>query len=236
MMMIVTALLLWGASLPLAAQTPTETPSPAPTGTAGNLVVQVTPTPSLQEQMNQLAAQVEASDNANLLVLLINKLFDWPIFVLVLVIAFRAPFVRFLDRIANSAHSVRFGDISVELSDVELLLVEREILRFGIMLADADGDFSKDESSVVLGIARDMPEYMHLLTERGKYEVLKKALNIAAADQEIRKTEYDHIMKFATKFDMSRDDIDQKIVAICREDNIAPPPQLAAYFPTNEND
>jgi hypothetical protein len=190
----------------------------------------LTPTPNLTTSTP--IAQSPEDFSKDWWAVLLDKiaLLLWPIVVLALVWRFRKPISILLERVASTVQTLEIGNVKLGLPYVTEAIVEREILKIGIMIATIDNDPDPDELRFLERITTGMAVELDKLAVQDKVRILREGVNMAASDGVIKNEEYVALILRATKFDMVSE-LDDMVIEKCllplRKGRYpTPPPQL----------
>jgi hypothetical protein len=209
------------------APTVNATAIPAPTNQAAAIENQVA---AIEDRVRQLEDPTKG---------LAGKALDflgsiaWPLVLLVLVFYFRIPLHQFINGLATRADKARIkiGDFEI-WSETELdnMIVEREILKIGISIATIDKEYSEVELRLLEQRAASMTEKLGKIAPDSKIRILNEAINMAAVDNVIKDEEYIAIRNLAAQIEMPEYQLEDIIIRRCLPGTISPPNLLRAKF------
>lgn len=130
-------------------------------------------------------------------------------------IIFMIPVYRLLTNLASrlsSASKIKIGDVEIHRETLADIIIEREKLRTGIYMASVDGISKETEFKYLRTIELEMPNRLEELTKDGRFTVLQTAIQMSIVDFDLDQREYNALKNLGAKFDISKDDLDVKII------------------------
>ena len=106
------------------------------------------------------------------------------------------------------------------------VIADREVLRLGLQLANADHEFSERESQYLLYVADSLRRNVEKLSTESTQRVLREVIRVALADKQFREAEYAEIHRQAQRFDISDKALRDLIEFECKQVSVDLPPQL----------
>lgn len=217
-----------GFSLNLSAQQTTTPPAPTPASTPQAVG---TATLSPEEQIVHLEsriAELERAENEedSLLRLFFIELFEYLwIFPLIFILwVFYEPINKLIQNIDRT--QIEIGGIKYSSESLKHVIIDREILKFGINVAIVDDEVTVEERDYLRRRASIMTGRMDHLMEEDKLIVLNEAILIATIDQEFQSQEYEAIADKAAELNIPQHIIDDMIRDRCKKEQIPLPEQL----------
>ncbi len=139
----------------------------------------------------------------------------WPIFALVLRPFIIPPITKFFGR----AKTMSIGNLVLTETEARNAVTERELLKYGILIAASDGKVNEVESELLNRLAYSMANRIDDLNEEEKKKVISAAINTATADKEITIHEYQIIKTVACtgKFKMQLFELHNEIFTWCHQ-------------------
>ncbi len=215
--------------------TPVITATPTPTTTT-------TPTPeptvTLEERITKLETDLvqlnETPGNFwDYLLIYLERFLSWPVVVILIVLVFKGHLKNILSKFSFQDFTIiKLGDqIELSRSEVDRIVLEREILKIGIDIAKSDDDFSPKEMAYLATRASTMSERIDSLTEDHKKVIIQEAISMVIADGQFKSVEYDAIRKKAKSFQISKTEVDNIIFQQCNfSDDFKPPSELQSRY------
>ncbi len=198
--------------------TPTDPPS-SPTANAATpppLVPQGQFTGPIEELDERIDELERTSSNPWLTILEI--FISWPGVVIVLILFFQRSLRRLMNRIAENIEEITIGELHLKVPVVKDIVIQREILRFGLEVALSDEDPSADELKELRQLAKQMEvEYFTRLDDEGKRRVLNAALQVIYADGVVQLGEYDKMLYYATQLNTTEEDLREIVLRAYNE-------------------
>ncbi len=124
--------------------------------------------------------------------------------------------------------TIKIGGFEWTSSELDSVLVEREILKSAILMAAIDENFSEPEKLFVENRASSMVDRLGTLSDHGRRKVLHESINMAAADKIIRKEEYRALRLRAAEYGTSEEELNRQVIEKCLQSGTEPPPELRA--------
>lgn len=164
---------------------------------------------------------------------------EWPFAVLMSVIILHRPLGYLISNLGDSLGKLRQLKIGKNLAfstdEIIGVLIDREILKMGILMAHAEGGISPPEADDLLRLASPMKSEVQRLSKEQKIQVLDESINMALIDGEIQKQEYVRIRELADLYNQDakgddKVDVDKLVVLACYYQNVKPPEQLTNYY------
>ncbi|NOR68206.1 MAG: hypothetical protein GQ532_00650 [Methylomarinum sp.] len=174
--------------------------------------------------MNDAAVQ----ENIAQLALVVSYL-AWPITVLFIIKVFYQPIFNFLNNLSAKiveVNKIKIGGFEFSASELENAIIEREILKIGIIIGTSDKRVNKEEMNFLETRAISMGGDPKNLSHSAKKRILKQAVLIATADKKTTDEEYEELKRIGLKYDISGDEVDSMVLEYCAELRASLPPVL----------
>jgi tellurite resistance protein len=176
--------------------------------------------------------------SGNLIYVVIRDM-QWPFAILVSVLILRQPIGDFLENLGESLarlRNLKIGEnFTFTTEEIIEVLVDREKLKMGILIAMAEGGINAQEAEHLVRLAYPMKNEVQSLSKMQKVEVLEESINVALIDGEIQKQEYVHLKDLADLYNQDKRgddkvDLDDIVARACYLTKRTPPEQLANYY------
>lgn len=152
----------------------------------------------------------------------------WPAVAVTLTIMFRNPLEQLLWGLARKVEraKIRIGNVEWDTAQLDEIIADREVLRLAVQLANADQDFSEQESQYLLYVADSLRRSVENLSPESAQRVLREVVRVALADKEFREAEYAEIYRQAQRFGISDKALRELIVFECKQVSVDLPRRL----------
>ena len=154
--------------------------------------------------------------------------FAWQLTIVLFGLVFFGPLYKALHGLSSHLHRARIkiGDFEWSIPELDDLIVEREVLKTVVFIAAVDRDFSDPEKRFIEGRAAAMVDRTDSLSKEARKKILHEAINVTAADREIRSEEYVALRLRAREFNVDDVELDRLVLNKCLQARIKAPPEL----------
>jgi hypothetical protein len=181
----------------------------------------------------------KSSDASWHVVFVLIKDMGWPFVVLISILALQHPLSEFLTALGNSLgrlRTLKIGEnFTFSADSVVNVLVEREKLKMGILIAMAEGGIGQEEAGHLARLASPMKNEVQSLSKEQKTEVIEETINMALIDGTIQEQEYVRLQELAELYNRNVNcdaevDLDNLVMRACYHAEKDPPQQLSQIY------
>jgi|SRR5262245_5608498 len=152
----------------------------------------------------------------------------WLVFAIAALMFFKGPISEILKALPPRIHSLtlKYNGFELSTSDVNEIVLEREILKTMISVSMADNSPDPEELAYIATRSKSMHGKLDVLTREDKMRIVEAAIQLAVADRIFKDSEYGAIKMKADQYQISDADLKKMVERECQSYGVALPPQL----------